>query len=1325
MRKNTYLSLLFICLFLFVSKMQSQEIVINEYSNFDKGWVELVVVQDNLDIRNYELRDNVNNNKVSDAWAGGVKFKSIALWSRLRAGTVIVINSRGASSIDTDPSDGYLELSAEDVALFDKKVYSSFPANQWPNIALVYESESDIVQILNAAGQNVHSFANLDNTNGSTNFKKGLYKDIVGAKIAHNSNKNSSFCIAMVPGARINDFSLSGDAFDSGNSLTHSFGIVDSKGTANLNSSMTPSNNYIFWRKLREPKWIDPVVKFTTYLGKITLTWNKMEDDFSDDGMSGYIVIRIKESDLATLTPPQDGMEYKVGQSMGLGLVIAIANKSNTLNVEDLNAAECGISYIYRVYPFRFKNPANKNFTVEQGIGIDYNTANDSYAEVRALRKLPSAVRIVVEKNKQTLCSNDTITLSTNLIDSKKYKFRWTKNGITIGQQGDYGKYDSIDVYAPGDYQVEIENEEGCKIKSNIEPINVIANPDATIRDSKGFPFTKDTTILLCTGEKFVLQTSTSANKAWYKNTDIINTNDYNISINSNGVYKLIANYNQKCYDTSANITIKYVDYNLSFDKQTLKFFITGTETFDIQTLEITNDTDEEIILDKSNFIFNPEGDYTIQNVFPIKIPAKGKYLLNIKFFATLLNTLITCDLTIQTPCGKSYLVKLEGTKFKGNGRLDFSENKIDFGYFSICQRDTVQRTLTIFNNSNEDMTITSTSPTLPFELLTNNFPLTLKQNSSTDFKVQIKSPATVATYKDSLLINVKTATLDSTVRILLFAETDDEKFQILKNDLIFPDLTGCQFSYLDSFAVRNLSKVPIRIKDNNPESIFTIQNLPQNIDAGKTATVYVEFKPSSSSTFSLVKQILSENCKVLNTINFQGRKNGELLFVDKDTVNFDTLYICDNKPYTFEKTLNLSFASNDGSMATIDSFHIDLPFSTDDIKQGDSFNGVKNVSVKFPKQIAGDYEGKLYIKSQPCNVERIIILKAVQIDLDKLQSTFNSTIGVIETFETKTSAIQLNLNNVFASDILVKSFTQDNSNFKLLNTVPMTLIANNQHLFEFEYLSNKIGKDSVEFTFTISKPCDLIFKVKIIVNNNYDPSKIAKINFKKISNLDVIASRNYQIKYNLESLGQIKLDDIAIDSLKMNISYERNAFIINSISSSNFSTFVLNDNQNGKFQLTMKNIDNSKIDKAELAFDIHTLWLPGSTSLFTIDSIQSFADPRLKIENDKDIIITQSLYCPLDSNMKFDGVAKLNFSANFINKENAILLDYDVITDDKIEITIWDVLGNNLAVLQNSSKETGNYSEKINIESLPNGIYFLTYQSLGIYKFIKLIKDN
>lgn len=90
---NIFLGLLFVNFVLF-----AQKVVVSEYYNVTGDplgeWTELLVIEDNVDLVGFTLRDNAGSTPPPSQWTGGIRFKNHPLWRNLRAGTIIVINHR-------------------------------------------------------------------------------------------------------------------------------------------------------------------------------------------------------------------------------------------------------------------------------------------------------------------------------------------------------------------------------------------------------------------------------------------------------------------------------------------------------------------------------------------------------------------------------------------------------------------------------------------------------------------------------------------------------------------------------------------------------------------------------------------------------------------------------------------------------------------------------------------------------------------------------------------------------------------------------------------------------------------------------------------------------------------------------------------------------------------------------------------------------------------------------------------------------------------------------------------------------------------------------
>jgi phosphatidylserine/phosphatidylglycerophosphate/cardiolipin synthase-like enzyme len=119
----------------------AQQVVINELYNSSATtdeWVELVVVQDSLDMRGWDLRDFSSGG----AAQAPLVFSNDALWSSVRKGTIIVVGQALAFVEDVDASDGVVQIRSNNALYFSGTVFT-------------FAGTSDAIQIRNAADTHI------------------------------------------------------------------------------------------------------------------------------------------------------------------------------------------------------------------------------------------------------------------------------------------------------------------------------------------------------------------------------------------------------------------------------------------------------------------------------------------------------------------------------------------------------------------------------------------------------------------------------------------------------------------------------------------------------------------------------------------------------------------------------------------------------------------------------------------------------------------------------------------------------------------------------------------------------------------------------------------------------------------------------------------------------------------------------------------------------------------------------------------------------------------------------------------------------------------
>ncbi len=390
LNQKGYLYLFFILILfggrsLFPERATGQPIVVSSYFNAADPrdeWTELLVIQDNLDIRNWSLGDN---NSDQDGWQTPVKFNISPFWQHLRAGTIIVIFHRSVNSLDiphpldTDPSDGYVQLAANNINYFNGGSFGS---------TLNIAEAGDILRIQNSSGEFIHALAHKATPGVS-------FTALPLPKLNHTESLSSNEAVFVCPGTNIAEYGSNAPQIGTAYTAKNSTPNV-SQGLPNSCSASSTSNSN-FWRLTRQPQWNSPVLTATPNVSntQVTLSWNTpATDPYPADNTQGYLILR---SAINSFTDPADGTVYAAGASLGSAVVLANLQGSQTTTYVDPLALNCGDTYYYRIYPYRY-GPDN-NGVANSARGRAYNETQYAAASVAFDDPLPPTSLSVSNNN--------------------------------------------------------------------------------------------------------------------------------------------------------------------------------------------------------------------------------------------------------------------------------------------------------------------------------------------------------------------------------------------------------------------------------------------------------------------------------------------------------------------------------------------------------------------------------------------------------------------------------------------------------------------------------------------------------------------------------------------------------------------------------------------------------------------------------------------------------------------------------------------------------------------------------------------------------------
>ena len=327
----------------------------NEAAQFDE-WTEIVVAQDNLDLRGYFFGDNNNS---TSAWRAKKTFKSVPLFQHLRAGTYIVIHHpdgvNSCPSQDVDASDGYLELCANDDNLFDGGDATT----------LFLSSQGDFVHLVDPSGHMVQGMGFDDQPGtsvegGSCNDTRTTWRNINNTVNANRPCGNFLFLRDQIPDVSsliYTDSALARLVPNPGLFIqAASPSALLDVGTSSMGHGNT-AKNILLMRRLRQPAWPLPSSTCTRVLTgpqpelQLEVPFTPIVDANPADHTLRYLVVRYPAPPLSNEPSPTDGIAYTAGAMLGTGTIMAILPNSATVYQDPTGGAN---TFYYRIYAFRY-----------------------------------------------------------------------------------------------------------------------------------------------------------------------------------------------------------------------------------------------------------------------------------------------------------------------------------------------------------------------------------------------------------------------------------------------------------------------------------------------------------------------------------------------------------------------------------------------------------------------------------------------------------------------------------------------------------------------------------------------------------------------------------------------------------------------------------------------------------------------------------------------------------------------------------------------------------------------------------------------------------
>lgn len=1268
----------------FAYSANAQSVVVSEYYNSnspDAEWTELLVIQDNVSLVGYSIRDN----GASGTWQGGVRFKDIPLWRNVRAGTIIVIRHRGTAATDNNPSDGFLDIGAENDTYFDKFMEAG-AGFTWADAALNLSSGNDMIQIRDAADNHVHV---LSHGNAATT----SYISLPSPKINHYNGLGSASSLRIYPGLTLSDYMEP----NPNNIKTADNSANYTRGLPNKNT-IGEDDNQLIWRGLRQPNWLSASLSVVSVSSTtVSLKWTTAPDLNPTDGTQGYLLLRVAESQSDTNQIPQDGKTYTPNDKLGAWIVIA--NISGTQTTYDDNISiPCGEAYKYRIYAYRYQQDDLENIAVSAnprlGRGRSYN--ENSYAQARANRPTPNPA-VITALNPISFCKGGNVTLSVDAVPTG-HQIQWQKDNSDIAGQ----KATTVTVSVSGRYRVKLTNESGCTSQSNEIEVTVNEPPAAFVLPAQPAK--------LCPGDSLILAASAGQRYQWIKDgSSLAGETRQTYRVVAPGSYRAVVFDGNSCFDTSAAVTVTQRAVKYAAIKDTLDFGrLDDCTSGKIDSVFLINNGADTIRIEQA---VPGTGFSWVTPSNPIIIPPGKQSALTFRFTPPGSgNFVAVADITAQ-PCSAALRLHLTGSKEKA--AITASLQEVNFGTKLSCVPNLKDTVITVRNKSAFSLKLQGQIVSSPYSIASQSFPVDIAPMDSLRLTLRY-DPTIDGTFASTLQLPFISGACRDTLRIDLQGVRTTPKLVSNISSLVFLPLLGCENERDTAITVRNNGMVPVSISSQPNNANFRFINIPLTINPGEEQPLVIRFAPVAEGSISINLPIIINPCNRIGfEIQVSGSKQGTTFALSADTLYFGEIVSCTGITSLKQKIgLRVLGAAAGARLLTA---LTDSPFEAT-FNSGIVVNDNDSLEFSFTPTFDGDFTGKTEITFDPCGIKRTLVLRGRRTSTATVFSTANIDFGNVETGKIQTRQFTLRNSGTASITVDARNIT---SPFRLVSSIPQlpALLAKDSILIlTLEYAPNSEVRDSAVADIVLVQPC---FETHELTLHGVGTSQNLPPDTSAITGLLLIKGTSAELGATVSLPIILKSDSLRfaqISSLSFELSFNGSMLMPRSISAGNelASGFKVRYAENKPGYLTVEIADPSfstTLKSGELALLNCDVLLGNSTVTPLIISspqaIRSGRDIRIGIAAPDTFTLIGA--CPPAERIISLGKAvalTLKISGNTVE------ITTDIPTNDYTVLTLYDNAGCTISNLLSGELTAGTHNLSIGENILKSGMYFLTLHS-------------
>ena len=953
--------------------LQAQSVVVSEYRNDisqDAEFTEIFVVDDNVDLRGFIVTDNRGP---GDLRQSGPQFKNLDKFAHVRAGTIILFwhGARTSPQVNEDTSlaDGYMEVSQSDGRFFNIIQVDGSGSATGMNL----NQDRDFVQILNPDTVHVHGLGH-GNPPGAT------WDNTPDPKTGSDTISVSGSRSVGVTGQTIEAYNAPRGKDSVSVGLASTPGLPNQINNPKILAGLTNTNKF-FWLKTREPKWLNtPSITIVSQTAsQHVIEWTNVDDPYPDDLSTGFLILR-DTNDFVGFPNDVivDGKIIDAGQMIGTATVIAVQSTFAGNTFVDTVGLDCGKSYMYRVYAYRF------GIDDQLGQAPDSTARGRQYAPQFGMSERitkPNPPTPAISASRLEKCPGDTVTITSSLVGD--FEYEWTVDGGPINVSGTT----NIIVEATGTYLLKITAPGGCFAYSNPVLISSLPAPKVNVVP-RGLQ-------KICDGETITLSATTTAPAyQWLRDGVVIpGATAAEIEVSIPGNYRCRVETSDGCPGISSIVPVEFFDVEFVFSPSSIDVGQLGEcQNSATSTTWLVNTGEEEITV----------SDIAMPADFALVLPAPGFKVrpgdsveITIRFAPSGAGQRIDVATFTATPCNVANDLTLRGERTTALVLLDRAG--VDYGIYSACSNSDIRADSSfVVTNLGADV-VTIKAPLLipPFYLL-NGFTSQQLQPGE-DFEIKILYRPLGADLDRGITYEVSfpftSTSCNDTLRASLQAASFIPKLQLSETDVDLGIVLGCIGLADTLITITNSSPVEATVVSNTSTAVV-VTGLPITIPPGESRSVSAVVSPTGAGGFAIRDTLRVRECSFVLPVEFSGSVFSPTFSADPDVLTLPEVLLCAGE-MSSSATFVLRATGTNGLRSPILSVDVSDPFTVD-ITAGRTVIDSLAVTVTYTPTIDGADVDTVVVVFGPCNDTVKCVVRGSTSSSTRTVSIDNTDFGTI-----------------------------------------------------------------------------------------------------------------------------------------------------------------------------------------------------------------------------------------------------------------------------------------------------------------------------------------